>query len=88
MQRLQRNPSNSSRDASPLSGEARLWLRIFAEAFSALRESGCSARKRDAYEWIFDPRNDFFIMMCNELGFLPEWVRWKAVEALGRSGWR
>lgn len=80
--------STTSRTTSPLSGEARLWLRIFAEAFSALRDGGLSARKQDAYEWIFDSRNVFFIMMCNELGFLPEWVRWKAVDALGSSGWR
>jgi hypothetical protein len=71
------------RDSSDGSGEISLWLTVTLNAFLTLRSTG--EHSGHARGWIFDPENEFFQAVAEQLEFAPEVLRQRIKEALKRS---
>lgn len=71
-----------------MKGESALWRAVITQA---LQDAGSKSKKRemifhrnDATAWLRGMTEDFAVV-CLEAGMNPEYVRWKAREALARG---
>ena len=59
-------------EPSDKSPEYFLWLHVTLDAVETLKRYGYNKASSD---FLFDPENQFFILVCDELGYSPDILR-------------